>query len=77
MKFQNSSIHGFKVMLCIKKRDERTDGRTDHGRKVITIAHPEQSSGELKRHCIPVSCSGSATVWFLMSPKTNGVGVSG
>ena len=30
MKFQNSSIHGFKVMLCIKKRDERTDGRTDN-----------------------------------------------
>ena len=29
MKFQNSSIHGFKVMLCIKKRDERTDGRTN------------------------------------------------
>ena len=29
MKFQNSSIHGFKVMLCIKKRDERTEGRTD------------------------------------------------
>ena len=29
MKFQNSSIHGFKVMLCIKKRDERTDGRKD------------------------------------------------
>ena len=29
MKFQNSSIHGFKVMLCIKKRDERTDGQTD------------------------------------------------
>ena len=29
MKFQNSSIHGFKVMLCIKKRDERIDGRTD------------------------------------------------
>ena len=29
MKFQNSSIHGFKVMLCIKKRDTRTDGRTD------------------------------------------------
>ena len=26
MKFQNSSIHGFKVMLCIKKRDERTEG---------------------------------------------------
>ena len=29
MKFQNSSIQGFKVMLCIKKRDERTDGRTE------------------------------------------------
>ena len=25
-----------------------TDGRTDDGRKVITIAYPEQSSGELK-----------------------------
>ena len=29
MKFQNSSIHGFKVMLCIKKRDERMDGRKE------------------------------------------------
>ena len=29
MKFQNSSIHGFKVMLCIKKRDEQTDGWKD------------------------------------------------
>ena len=29
MKFQNSSIHGFNVMLCIKKRDERTDGQTE------------------------------------------------
>ena len=28
--------------------DGRTDGRTDDRRKVITIAHPEQSSGELK-----------------------------
>ena len=25
----NSSIHGSKVMLCIKKRDERTDGRME------------------------------------------------
>ena len=24
------------------------DGRTDDGQKVITIAHPEHSSGELK-----------------------------
>ena len=33
--------------------DGRTDGPmhggTDDGRKVITIAHPEQSSGELKK----------------------------
>ena len=29
MKFRNSSIHGFKVMLCIKKRDEWTEGWTD------------------------------------------------
>ena len=28
--------------------DGRTDARTDDRRKVITIAHPEQSSGELK-----------------------------
>ena len=28
-KFQNSSIHSSKVMLCIKKRDERMDGQTD------------------------------------------------
>ena len=28
--------------------DGCTDGRMDDGRKVITIAHPEQSSGELK-----------------------------
>ena len=32
------------------RTDARTDGRTDDGRKVITIAHPEQSSGELKRN---------------------------
>ena len=29
--------------------DGRTDGRRDDGQKVITIAHPEHSSGELKR----------------------------
>ena len=28
-KFQNSSMQGSKVMLCIKKSDERTDGRTE------------------------------------------------
>ena len=27
----------------------RTAGRTDDGRNVITIAHPEQSSSELKK----------------------------
>ena len=29
--------------------DRHTHGRTDDGRKVITIVHPEQSSDELKR----------------------------
>ena len=28
-KFQNSSMHGSKVMLCIKKHDEWTNGRTN------------------------------------------------
>ena len=40
MKFQNSSIHGFKVMLCIKKRDQRTDGRKD-GRTDGRTNNPE------------------------------------
>ena len=35
-------------MLTDGRTDGRTDRRTDDGRKVITIAHPEQSSGELK-----------------------------
>ena len=35
-------------MLTDGRTDGRTDGWTDDGRKVITIAHPEQSSGELK-----------------------------
>ena len=29
-------------------KDGRTHGRKDDGQKVITIAHPEHSSGELK-----------------------------
>ena len=37
------------------RTDRRTDGRTDDGRKVITIAHHEHSSGELK-HC---DCDGT------------------
>ena len=31
-----------------EKSFENVNGRTDDGRKVITIAHPEQSSGKLK-----------------------------
>ena len=31
-----------------RRTHRRTDGRTDDRRKVITIAHPEHSSGELK-----------------------------
>ena len=29
MKFQNPSMHGSEVMLCIKKRNRRTDGHMD------------------------------------------------
>ena len=36
MKFQNPSMHGSEVMLCIKKRNGRTeDGQTD----VLTNGH--------------------------------------
>ena len=35
-------------MLTDGRTDARMDGWMDDGRKVITIAHPEQSSGELK-----------------------------
>ena len=38
-------------MLTDGRTDGRTHGRTDDGQKVITIAHPEQSSGELKILC--------------------------
>ena len=31
----------------------RTDAQTEDGRKVITIAHPEQSPGELKNNDFP------------------------
>ena len=37
-------------MLTDGRIDGRTHARTDDGRKVITIAHPEQSSGELKMY---------------------------
>ena len=38
-------------MLTDGRTDGRTHGRTDDGRKVITIVHPEHSSGELiKEH---------------------------
>ena len=42
MKFEQNWLSGFR-----EKSFENVNGRT-HGRKVITIAHPEQSSGELK-----------------------------
>ena len=44
-------------MLTDGCTDRRTHGRMDDGRKVITIAHPEQSSGELKIQ----------ELWFLCS----------
>ena len=35
-------------MITDGHTDGRTDTRTDDGRKVITVTHPEHSSGELK-----------------------------
>ena len=40
LSFEIESVNG--------RTDERMDGRTVDGQKVITIAHPEHSSGELK-----------------------------
>ena len=45
MKFEQNWLGGFRgeVLKML------TDGETEGGQKVITIAHPEHSSGELKR----------------------------
>ena len=48
-------------MLTDGRTDGRTDRRTD-GRKVITIAHPEQSSGKLKIG-VPASAMSARTLW--------------
>ena len=45
MKFEQKLAERLQRRSCLKML---TDGRTDDRRKVITIAHPEQSSGELK-----------------------------
>ena len=49
-----------------------TDGRTD-GRKVITIAHPEHSSGELKMTCASgaVICASAQSDLFSPSARRN------
>ena len=49
MKFEQNWLRGSEEKL-FKNVNGRTQGRTDgqtDGRKVITIAHPEHSSGEL------------------------------
>ena len=35
--------------LSFESVNGQTTGRMDNGQKVITIAHPEHSSGELKK----------------------------
>ena len=44
--------------------DTQMDGRTDDGRKVITIAHPDHSSGELKSMGIIKMCIGCYNTRF-------------
>ena len=50
MKFEQNWLSGSEKRRSHLKMltDGRTEGLTDDGRKVITITHPEQSSGELK-----------------------------
>ena len=45
MKFEEIWPKGFRGEVV-----QRWDGRTDNGEKVITEAHPEHSSGELKTY---------------------------
>ena len=40
MKFQNPSMHGSEVMLCIKKRNGRTDGHTQADTNVLEAICP-------------------------------------
>ena len=42
--------------------DGRTDERTDDGHKVITIAHPVHSSGELKLSQWTVKCRSRSNI---------------
>ena len=44
----------------------RTHWRTDNQQKVITIAHPEHSSGELK---IFKKCNNSTKIWYSVTLK--------
>ena len=48
MKFEQNWFSGFRGE-AFENVNGCTDGRTDDGQKVITIAHPEHSSGELKK----------------------------
>ena len=47
MKFEQNSLRGFSG----GRLEVLTGARTDDEQKVITIAHPEHSSGELKMRC--------------------------
>ena len=48
MKFEQNWLRGFRGGCLKMFTDRQTDAWTDDGRKVITLAHPEHSSGELK-----------------------------
>ena len=48
MKFEQNWLSGFREE-AIENVNGWMHGQTDNRRKVITIAHPEHSSGELKK----------------------------
>ena len=48
MKFEQNWLSGFRGGRLTMLTDGRMDEGSDDRQKVITIAHPEHSSGELK-----------------------------
>ena len=57
MKFQNPSMYGLEVMLCIKKRNGRTDGRTHARTNVPEAICPSNffEVGGIKKHSPHIS----------------------
>ena len=73
MKFQNSSIHGFKVMLCIKKRDERTDGRTNNPEAICPSNFFEVGGIMSEFFYVPLTARSYGSVDLGLTPKVGSI----